>query len=67
MKDFDKDFTYHPPKGDQGDRYTTIRNAAKAYAKLIDNLTPECREQSLAYTYLETAVFWANAAIARHE
>jgi hypothetical protein len=29
--------------------------------------TPASREQSLALTHLEDAVFWANAAIARHE
>lgn len=60
-------FTYHKPHGNQAERYVQIRNAAHAFAELIDALTPESREQSLAFTALEEAVMWANAAIARRE
>lgn len=60
-------FTYHPPKDDQGDRYAALREAAKMLAYLIADRTPASREQSLALTNLEQAVFWANAAIARNE
>lgn len=60
-------FTYHPAKGDQGDRYDSLRALAKSYALFICDLTPPSREQSLALTALEEAVMWANAAIARHE
>lgn len=60
-------FTYHAPAGDQGDRYGRIRAAAKIYADLICELTPESREQLLAITALEETVSWANAAIARRE
>lgn len=60
-------FTYHPPKGDQAERYTELRAAAKALALLIVEKTPASREQSLALTNLEQAVFWSRAAIARNE
>lgn len=60
-------FTYHPPKADQQDRYVQIRDAAKTFALLILKLTPESREQANSLTELETATFWANAAIARNE
>lgn len=60
-------FTYHAPKPGQPERYTLLRDAAKAYALLILELTPASREQSVALTELETATFWANAAIARNE
>lgn len=60
-------FTYHAPHGDQPDRYTVIRANAGALAAEIVELTPESREQALALTNLEQAVFWANAAIARRE
>lgn len=63
----DHNFTYHAPKGDQADRYTVIRNEAKLLAETIIARTPVSREQSLALTNLEQAVFWANAAIARED
>lgn len=60
-------FTYHPPKDDQTNRYEAIRNNAGELALLINEATPASREQSLSLTALEEAVFWANAAIARNE
>lgn len=64
---FENNFKYHPPKNDQMPRYEEIRNAAKLFAQLINNLTPQSREQSLAFTAIEEAVYHANAAIARNE
>ena len=60
-------FTYHPPKDDQGDRYVALRGSAKNLAYEIVSFTPPSREQSLAITHLEEAIFYANAAIARNE
>lgn len=65
--DIDNRFTYHTPKGDQVIRYGLLRDRAKQLAHLILALTPASREQSLALTHLEEAIFSANAAIARHE
>lgn len=66
--DLEKRFTYHAPTGSsQVNRYAQIRNKAKAYAYELKQMTPASREQSLALTHLEDAVFWANAAIARNE
>lgn len=62
-----KRFSYHPPNEFQTDRYTTIRDRARAFGQAIIRLTPESREQSLAITKLEEAVMWANASIARNE
>lgn len=65
----DNDFRYHAPlpERNQVDRYQAIRLAAKQLALLMAESTPESREQSLALTNVEQAVFWANAAIARNE
>jgi hypothetical protein len=63
----DNDFTYHPPSGDQPERYEAVRANARAFMKLLVDLCPESRELSLAKTHLEETVFWANAAIARNE
>jgi hypothetical protein len=62
-----KRFTYHAPKGDQPDRYQRIRDAQRAFAEVLDQYAPDSREKSVAMDHLETAGFWANAAIARNE
>ena len=64
--DLDNRFTYHPPTGDQANRYTTIRELAHDFAVTLDALCPDSRELSLAITHLEETVMWANAAIARN-
>lgn len=58
-------FVYHPPTGDQGDRYALIRAHAHTLATAILLSCPPSRERSVALTNLETAVMWANASIAR--
>ena len=65
--ELERRFSYHAPKGDQVTRYERIRNAAKAFAYLIDQTCPNSREKSLAWTHLEDAVYSANASIARNE
>lgn len=60
-------FTYHPPQGDQRERYERLRAEFHALAKLIVSLTPESREQSLALTALQEASMWTNAGIACRE
>lgn len=65
--DLDKRFTYHAPQPGQPERYQALREKAKELAALIVQTTPPGREQSLALTNLEQAVFWGNAAIARNE
>ena len=63
----ERNFTYHAPKADQLERYQQLRDMFKELAYRIDKLCPKSREQSLAMTNLETAIFWANASIARNE
>lgn len=60
-------FMHHAPRGDQAERYEAIRGKALDFAKHVIMETPPCREQSLALTKLEEAMFFANAAIARRE
>jgi len=63
----ENNFTYHPPKPGQLERYEAIRAKFKELALFIIDNTPYSREQSLALTELEKASFFANAAIARNE
>lgn len=65
--DLAKRFTYHAPKPTQPERYVALREKGKELATLIAQCCPESREQSLAITKLEEAIFWANAGIARNE
>ena len=57
-------FTYHPPKGDQAERYVKIRDKAKEFAEVVVDCTPECPDQSAAIRKIREAVMTANAAIA---
>ena len=63
--DFERIYKYHSPKEGQTEKYEAIRNKAKELALMIDELCPDGREQSVAFTNIETAVMWANAGIAR--
>jgi len=65
--DIDNIFTHHPPHTDQTKRYEYLQAMAKVMAWSILKFTPPSREQSLALTNLEQAIFWANASIARNE
>lgn len=63
----ENNFKYHTPNEGQPAKYEMIREKAKELAYLIDELCPNSREKSLAFTNLEQSVMWANAAIARNE
>jgi hypothetical protein len=67
MEDLGRRFTHHRPVRKQPERYQKIRDKVFELSVLIAEMTPVSREQSLAFTHLEEAVFWANAAIARNE
>ncbi|MBT8490686.1 MAG: hypothetical protein KJN62_06540 [Deltaproteobacteria bacterium] len=60
-------FTYHPPKDNQPDKYKLLRESAFHIACQIEKYCPDSREKSLAMTNLEQAIMWANASIARNE
>lgn len=63
----ENNFKYHPPKGDQQERYELIRATAIQLALVINGCTPHSREQAFAFGHLEECVMQANAAIARNE
>lgn len=65
-KEMESRFTYHAPKPGLPEVYTQVREFAKSFAKLVDNMCPDCREKSLAFTKIEEAVMWCNAGIARN-
>ena len=59
-------FAYHPPRtSDIADQHQAVRNQLGRVAQDFEYRLPDSREKSLAFTKLEEAMFWANAAIAR--
>jgi hypothetical protein len=65
--EIERRFRFHKSTDEQLARHERIRDLALAYAKELVQLCPPSRELSLALTHLETAVMFANAAIARNE
>ncbi len=62
-----KKFTYHEPKEGQPEKYKKIRRQAMDFACLVSLICPASGERQNSIKKIEEAVFWANAAIARHE
>lgn len=60
-------FGYHPPvEPGKKERHEEVRDVLlEAADKIVELTGPPTREQSLAITALEKAMFWANAAVAR--
>lgn len=58
---------YHNPKVSQPERFETINNSTRDLARMIMELTPKGRQQSLALTHLEDVRMRANASIVLDE
>lgn len=68
IAEVENNFKFHAPKDEeQIKKYEQMREKLKETAKYVLENTPASREQSVALTKLEEAMFWANAAIARNE
>ena len=59
-------FRYHAPVADQSTRYARIRDAAREFARVIVEHTPEGDDQTRAIQKLRESVMLANASIACH-
>jgi hypothetical protein len=58
-------FSYHAPTQEQTLIYQDIRDRCFVLAKFLDEVCPDSREKSLAFTALDDVVMQANAAVAR--
>ncbi|KKK88213.1 hypothetical protein LCGC14_2745460 [marine sediment metagenome] len=59
------DFSYHPATPKTGPKHDRVRELLLETAAQLVDIVPDGREQSVAVTKLEEAMFWANAGIAR--
>jgi hypothetical protein len=65
--DLEKRFNFHPANTDEKKEiHEAVRGVCKDVAYFIKRNVPPGREQALALTHLEDAMFWANAGIARN-
>ena len=62
--DLDEMFSYHKPEPDQIPKYEAIRAAAKEFAGVLLDNTPQSPDQTVAIRHLRNAVYSANASIA---
>lgn len=65
--DIEHRFAFHAATdNEKRNAHSSVRNVCGEAAKFVDANVPDSREKSLAITHLEEAMFWANAALARH-
>lgn len=62
-----KSFSYHPPKGDQTERFVKLREKALELAEMVVQTCPHSREASMSLRRIEESVMWATSAISQHE
>lgn len=62
--DLDELFSYHPPIGNQPERYDYLRGKGKAFAQAVLDCTAPGADQSAAIRHIREACMTANAAIA---
>lgn len=62
--DIQNRFGYHRANADSAPKHAEVRRTVEWLAKYWDDLLPDGRDKSLAFTALQEAMHWANSAIA---
>lgn len=57
-------FGYHRANADSAPKHHRVRQEFTAIAVELDELLPDGRDKSLAFTALQEAMHWSNSAIA---
>ena len=67
QKDYlDNVFKYHKPDYEKGKAHALIRHECHKLAGVINELCPISTETVEAIKHIQSAMFWANASLARH-
>jgi|GEM_PF-4316497 len=61
-----KALEFHPMVDGRAEAHEAARAAVKTCVAELDQIVPPSREASLAFTAMQEALMWANAAIAIH-
>lgn len=67
VEDLPELFKYHPPKGNQAERYGKISAAAENFARVVLENTPGCADQTVAIRQIIACRMSANMTIALNE
>lgn len=57
-------FGYHRATKESAPKHNAVRQLFEKTANELDSLIPDGRDKSLAFTELQSAMHWANSAIA---
>ena len=66
IEEMESRVNYHTPTNRASECHSLVRQVFMQALIVINAKVPDCREKSVAITELETAMFWANAGIARN-
>lgn len=64
----ENNFKYHPPSDGDPEKHARLRDKAKEFALLVDELLPTeaGRERATSITNIEQAMMWACAGVVRY-
>lgn len=57
-------FAYHQPTNGTAQAHEQIRQAARAFAQVVQDVVPECPDKTVAFRAVREAMYAANAAVA---
>jgi hypothetical protein len=62
-KEIDKLFTYHTPTNESVGKLVDVREAARVFAKVIEQAVPDSADKTASFRKLRDCVMTCNAAI----
>ena len=61
------DYGFHPATAVSAPQHAEVRSLCQNLAFQLDDMLPDGREKSLAFTALEEVMHWSNSAIAKQQ
>lgn len=67
MDEITNRFRFHRATESKAGKHTIIRQKCFELACELNEILPDGREKSIAFTELENVMFWSNASLARYK